>query len=46
MFTDDLKVWKRIITVEDSEILREDLNALGDWSQRWIPRFKWCMLDI
>ena len=27
-----LKVWRRIDTMADSEILQEDLNELGDWS--------------
>jgi len=39
MFADDSKVWRRIKTMADGDVLQEDLNTLVDWSQKWMLRF-------
>ena len=37
MFADYSKVWRRLKTMEDGDVLQEDLNrlVLVDWSQKW-----------
>ena len=35
MFADDTKVWTRISTLEDGEVLQNDLNNLTSWSDKW-----------
>ena len=35
MFADDTKVWTRISTLKDGEVLQDDLNNLMSWSDKW-----------
>jgi len=35
MFVDDTKLWTRISTLEDSQVLQDDLNKLMCWSDKW-----------
>jgi len=35
MFADDTKVWTRISSLEDGEVLQNDLNNLTSWSDKW-----------
>ena len=35
MFADDTKVWTRISTLKDGEVLQDDLNKLTSWSDKW-----------
>ena len=39
MFTDDTKMWTDIATADDAESLQQDLNRLGEWSDKWLLRF-------
>ena len=39
MFADDSKVWRKIKSLNDGDALQEDLNALVDWSQKWMLGF-------
>jgi len=39
LFADDAKIWRKIITDNDSESLQEDLNKLITWSQTWLLKF-------
>ena len=35
MFADDIKVWTKISSSEDSELLQRDLESLETWSDEW-----------
>ena len=39
MFSDDSKICRKIKSLIDGDALQEDLNALVDWSQKWMLRF-------
>ena len=39
LFADDTKIYYQIHSVSDQERLQEDLDALVDWSNRWLLRF-------
>ena len=39
MFADDAKVWSRISTECDSQLLQKDLDSLVNWSTIWQLRF-------
>jgi len=39
MFADDTKLWARILCVEDSSVLQEDLWRLKAWSDEWLLHF-------
>ena len=38
MFADDTKIWCRLTSQGNSHGLQEDLNRLGDWSDKWLLR--------
>ena len=51
MFSDDTKVWRGILTMEDQESLQDDLNKLMSWSDKWLlsstrKSAKSCILDM
>ena len=39
MFADNSKVWTRISTLRDGEVLQDDLNNLMSWSDKWKLEF-------
>jgi len=39
LFANDAKIWRIIITENDSESLQEDLNKLIIWPQTWLLKF-------
>jgi len=39
MFGDDTKIWTAIANGDDAESLQQDLNRLGDWSDKWLLKF-------
>ena len=39
MFVDDIKIWKCISKIEDQESLKDDLNKLEAWSDKWLLKF-------
>ena len=39
MFADDTKLWRTIKTAEDGKILQRDLDALTNWSTKYLLRF-------
>ena len=39
LFADDTKIYRRISSMEDREVLQSDLTKLQDWSNRWILKF-------
>lgn len=39
MFADDTKIWKQIATPQDTIELQDDINALQDWSDKWLLKF-------
>ena len=39
MFADDIKLWARISTLEDSRSLQRDLQQLAEWSKKWLLAF-------
>ncbi len=39
LFADDTKIFKVIKGNEDQKRLREDLNALNEWSEKWLLKF-------
>ena len=36
---DDTKIYRRITSMEDREVLQSDLTKLQDWSNRWLLKF-------
>jgi len=40
MFADDTKLWARISTLQDGEMLQRDLLKLAEWSRKWLLAFK------
>ena len=39
IFADDTKAFSEIKSTEDRDILQNDLNALVDWSEKWLLKF-------
>ena len=39
MFADDTKIWTAIANADDAESLQQDLNRLGEWSEKWLLKF-------
>ena len=39
LFADDTKVFRRITSKEDAQALQDDLDALQQWSDKWLLRF-------
>ena len=39
LFADDAKIYQRIRSAEDGQILQQDLNNLRKWSQKWMLHF-------
>ena len=39
IFADDTKLWGPICSVEDSDVLQEDLRRLKVWSDEWLLHF-------
>ena len=39
LFADDAKVYRRITTPEDAEILQRDMEKLNEWSRKWLLSF-------
>ena len=39
LFADDCKFFREIITLEDIDIMQEDLDTLYEWSQKWLLTF-------
>ena len=39
MFADDTKLWRKIQSEEDEQILQQDLDRLEDWSKEWLLKF-------
>ena len=39
IFADDTKLYKRIITVQDCEVLQKDIDNIFKWSEKWQLRF-------
>ena len=39
LFADDTKIFQRIATVNDMELLQRDLDALCEWSKKWLLLF-------
>ena len=39
MFADDAKLWRTIKTTNDSQILQRDLDALMNWSNKYLLKF-------
>ena len=39
MFADDIKLWRIIKTTNDSQILQRDLDALMNWSNKYLLKF-------
>ena len=39
LFADDTKIARTVKTSDDASLLQEDLNALADWSKRWLLEF-------
>jgi len=39
MFADDTKLWRIIKTINDSQILQRDLDALMNWSNKYLLKF-------
>jgi len=39
MFADDTKIWTAISNADDAESLQQDLNGLGEWSDKWLLKF-------
>ena len=40
MFADDTKIRTAIENADDAESLEQDLNRLGEWSEKWLLKFK------
>jgi hypothetical protein len=39
LFADDTKLFRRVNDAEDCEELQEDIDALEEWSRKWLLRF-------
>ena len=39
LFADDTKLFRRISSAKDCEVLQSDLNKLMDWSSKWLLKF-------
>ena len=39
LFADDTKILRQVISREDSLILQADIDALSDWSKKWLLKF-------
>jgi hypothetical protein len=39
VFADDTKIFRNITDGEDKEILQDDLENLGNWSNTWLLKF-------
>ncbi len=39
LFADDTKIYRRIKTSQDGEILQDDLSKLQEWSRKWLLTF-------
>ena len=39
LFADDTKIYRHVKTVEDQQILQEDINRLQAWSDKWLLKF-------
>ena len=39
LFADDSKIFREIVSEEDSQILQEDLYKLQEWSRKWLIEF-------
>ena len=39
LFADDAKVYRRIRSPQDRDILQDDINKLQQWSQKWLLQF-------
>lgn len=38
LFTDDLKMFNRVSSINDYLILQDELNVLSDWCLKWFMR--------
>ena len=39
LFADDTKLYRRIRSIEDCQSLQRDLDALAEWSDKWLLKF-------
>jgi len=39
MFADDTKIWTAIASADNAESLQQDLNRVGEWSDKWLLKF-------
>ena len=39
MFADDAKIFRGVNDTTDAQELQEDLNALSNWSKKWLLQF-------
>lgn len=39
LFADDTKIFHQVTSLEDALILQADIDALTDWSQKWLLKF-------
>ena len=39
LFADDTKIFRQVSTAEDAEILQNDIDALNQWSEKWLLKF-------
>ena len=39
LFADDTKIFRKIVSAKDSEILQSDIDKLEIWSKRWLLKF-------
>ena len=39
LFADDTKIFRQVFTTEDAEALQKDIDALNQWSEKWLLKF-------
>ena len=39
MFADDIKIYRAIYSTSDSLLLKQDLDKVSEWTQKWLLRF-------
>ena len=39
MFADDLKIYREVSSINDTQVLQRDMDTLSHWSETWLLRF-------